>query len=197
MKNTFLFYFFFCFLSLFSQDKIVLKNGSTIIPKQGSIDVVITDKRVQYTLPDKKWNKYIKFSEFDYAIIGSSKLQYFTLEDPDTKKMRSYVYLVLIETPKLKLINLRIKYTGNVGSYTSDYCYIIDNNNVILANIGYSESNNKRQNNSKQLALENIQNYFKDNKYEMEKLNNAISGQKTPELGVQKYLTDDTYRKYN
>lgn len=190
-------YFLFSFLNFFSQDKIVLKNGTTIIPEQGSIDVVITDKRIQYDLPGKKWNKYIKFSEFDYALIGDSKLQHLTLVDSETQKKSSYVYNILIETPKLKLINLKVMTTRNVSSYTSDYCFILDNNNVILETIGFTETNNKRQNNYKKNALEKIKEYFKDCKFEVERLNNLASSQKTPELGLQAYLSDTTYRKYN
>lgn len=98
MKGKLLFVFLLCSLSAFSQkDMVVKKDGTKIIVKDGSIDPISIDERIAYVLPEKTWEKYVRYRELDYFISGNSlfKNGAFVLGESDDKILYSIIHTVV------------------------------------------------------------------------------------------------------
>lgn len=196
MKLSHIFLLFFLFISFnsFSQDQIVLKDGSTIIPQIGTLDIIVRDKRVKYQLPEKKWLKYVSFSDLDYLTTGGKLLKSFKLNNPNkikTKADLKFTYFVLIETDKYKLISVTIYYDLSHSTKEVIYSLIIDNENNIVADLSFisSEFNQKIYQDQKN-AIATMRQYFGEIKPEMETLT-------ANEKEVSEFFKVVQYRKYN
>ncbi len=193
MKLSHIFFLFFLFISFnsFSQDQIVLKDGSTIIPEKGSLGIVVIDKRVKYQLPGKKWLKYVAFSDLDYVSTNGMFLKSFKLNNPNkikTDAKLKYAYFVLIETPKYKLLSMPIVVISGNFSHEHIYALIIDKDDNVVENLTFLNLNSRSEDKKRDVVL--LRKYFGDLKPEMDALT-------ATENEVAEFLKETQYRKYN
>jgi len=180
--------------SAFAQDKIVLKDGSSIIPVKETLDIIVKGKKVKYQLPEEKGFKSVKFSDLDYVSSNGKLLKSFKLNNPNKVKTKAdlkFTYFILIETDKYKLISIAIYYDLSQSTKEVIYSLIVDNDNNIIADLSFisSEFNQKIYQDQKN-AIALVRNYFGDLKPEMDALT-------ANEKEVSEYFKAVQYRKYN
>jgi hypothetical protein len=134
--RTFLIILLFAFSSSFAQKSFIVdKKGTKIIIRDELTNIILIDKRISYVINGKSWEKYIKFQDLDYAVIGPSLLKSFHLN----QQKKAEVYFVYGEKQDKKLIGVAITVTTTHGtmSISSTYyeLYVIDNNENILDQI--------------------------------------------------------------
>lgn len=180
--------------SAFAQDKIVLKDGSSIIPVKETLDIIVKGKKVKYQLPEEKGFKSVKFSDLDYVSSNGKLLKSFKLNNPNKVKTKAdlkFTYFILIETDKYKLISIAIYYDLSQSTKEVIYSLIVDNDNNIIADLSFisSEFNQKIYQDQKN-AIALVRKYFGDLKPEMDALT-------ANEKEVSEYFKAVQYRKYN
>ena len=196
MKLTSFFYLGILLISCsaFAQDIIVLKDGSSISPEKGTLDISVSNKKVKYQLPEIKWIKQVSFSDLDYVSTDGKLLKSFKLNNPNkikTKADLKFTYFILIETATYKLISITIYYDLSRSTKEVIYSLIIDNDNNIVADLSFisSEFNQKIYQDQKN-AIAFVRKYFGDLKPEMDALT-------ANEKEVSDYFKAVKYRKYN
>lgn len=128
--------------------------------RDDSVEIIVIDSRISYAEVDKEWEKYIRFKDLDYAIVGSHYLKSFELVNQKGKKLARSAYFVIAETATKKL--LTFNYTI-VGKYSSTNVYsiiVIDNNNNIIEFLKFSDAGMHRDIREKILPI--IKNNFSD-----------------------------------
>ncbi|MBC7523213.1 MAG: hypothetical protein H7239_02070 [Flavobacterium sp.] len=180
--------------SAFAQDKIVLKDGSSIIPLKETIEIVVKGKKVKYQLPGEKGSKHVGFSDLDYVSTEGKLLKSFKLNNPNKVKTKAdlkFTYFILIETDKYKLISIAIYYDLSQSTKEIIYSLIIDNDNNVVADLSFicSEFNQKIYQDQKN-AIVLVRKYFGSLKPEMDALT-------ANEQEVSVYFKAVQYRKYN
>lgn len=126
----------FTFSSSFAQNSYIVDNKGTKTFIRGELtDVLLIDKRISYVNVGKSWEKYIKFKDLDYAVIGPSLLKSFHLN----QQKRAEVYFVFGEKQDKKLVGVAITVTATQGSMstssTTYELYVIDNNETVIEQI--------------------------------------------------------------
>lgn len=134
----------FVFTGSFAQTSyIVDKKGTKTFVRPERTDIILIDKRISYTALGKTWEKYIKFADLDHAVIGSSVLKSFHLN----QKKKAEVYFIYGEKEDKKLIGVAITVTTNYRSYSSSKnyyeLYVIDNNETVIEEVGTASGNSK------------------------------------------------------
>ncbi|HSD14173.1 MAG TPA: hypothetical protein VLB74_05965 [Flavobacterium sp.] len=117
------------------------KKGKKTVMRDDTVDIIVVDERLTYAEDGKDWEKYIRFKDLDYAVIGPMLFKSFKLTTAKGKTKKETAYFVITESEEKKL--LCYTYTV-VGKYTSiDYynIYFVDNNNQILDYIEFNTSN--------------------------------------------------------
>lgn len=158
MKKLF---FLLCFWSIssFAQNSFFVdKKGNKTIIIDDKVDVIVYDKRISYVLLGKTWKKYIHFKDLDYAVIGSSILKSFKLNN----KGRSNVYFVFAEKADKKLIGVAITVYSKYDSHTNYELYVIDNNNMILDELTLGSNNSSKQIQERTLVEPMVLKHFSD-----------------------------------
>lgn len=161
MKKHILTLFFFLAISSYSQNAyfVDLKGKKTFM-RDDSVEIIVIDSRISYAEVDKEWEKYIRFKDLDYAMVGPHYLKSFELINKKGKKLSRSAYFVIAETATKKL--LTFNYTI-VGKYTSTNIYtiiVIDNNNNIIEFLKFSEANTHLD--IREKILPTIKNNFSD-----------------------------------
>ena len=132
-KSVFIILIFLCSLNGFSQNFFFVdKKGEKKIIQDDSFDLVITDKRLQYVEVGKRWEKFIKFSDLDYALIGPYYFKSFKLINEKGKKERETAYFVMLEANGKKLLCYPYTIIGKYSSVDHFDIYVIDDNNNVL-----------------------------------------------------------------
>jgi hypothetical protein len=122
---------------------IVTKKGDKIIVQDGADawDIIVIDKRISYKLPGKTWEKYITFSDLDYAMLGAFKFKSFVINK------RKKAYFVQAEANGKSLISLAVTTVttnGNMSLSSTNYeVYIVDDQGAILAQLDFHSYKNK------------------------------------------------------
>ena len=135
---------FFVFTGSFAQTSyIVDKKGTKTFVRPERTEIIVIDKRISYAIIGKSWEKYIKFADLDYALIGPSLLKSFHLN----QKKRSDVYFVYGEKEDKKLIGSAITVTTTNGNFSSSRTYfelyVIDNSETVLDEVSAISGNSK------------------------------------------------------
>lgn len=161
----------FVFTGSFAQTSyIVDKKGTKTLVRPERTEIILIDKRISYTIIGKSWEKYIKFEDLDHAVIGSSVLKSFHLN----QKKKSNVYFVLGEKEDKKLIGLVITVMSTNGGFTSTRTYyelyVIDNNETILEEYTNSVGASKVKTDPRTKIVPMIKNNFSDCPDLMQKL---------------------------
>lgn len=119
---------------------IVDKKGVKLYVRDDATEVILIDKRISYVLVGKSWEKYIKFDDLDFAVVGSSLLKSFNLN----QKKKSKVYFVYGEKQDKQLIGVAITVTTTSGSMSSSRTFyelfVIDNNQNIIEELSLNDS---------------------------------------------------------
>ncbi len=173
MKTKLLILFVIASCRLFAQNNyFVDKKGTKIIMDNESVRVILIDKRISYSLVGKTWNKYVKFDDLDYAIVGSSLLKSFNLNNDK----KSNVYFVFGESEDKYLIGAEITYTttqGNMSYSEMSYNLIVtDKKQMILEDLYFTSRKKDRENNESDKVAPLIEKYFSNCPEIMTKLNN-------------------------
>lgn len=147
MKKVLLLFCSFAFFQSFAQNSYIVDvKGNKISVKDEGFDIILTDKRVSYVPEGKTWEKYIKFDDLDYALMGSSLLKSFKLNN----SKKAEVYFVYGETKDRKLVGKSVTFTstsktGFTRSTTNYGMCVIDNDNNIIDILSFSDSYNDSQ----------------------------------------------------
>jgi hypothetical protein len=141
---------------------IVDKKGNKTFVRPERTDIIVIDKRITYTIIGKSWEKYIKFEDLDHAVIGTSLLKSFHLN----QKKRPAVYFVYGEKEDKKLIGLATTVTTTRGNFSSSKTYfemyIVDNNETVIEEIGANSGNSKANIDNKAKIAPMIKKHFSD-----------------------------------
>ncbi len=137
------------------------KKGKKTIVRDDALEIISIDSRVSYKLEGKTWEKYITFKDLDYVISGPIYFKTFNLN----KKKRDQGFFVLAETANKKLLSLVTEVTtttnsGNSYSKTHYRVIIIDNDEMILDEIGFTSSNFHEKKQDEAAAL--VRKHFSD-----------------------------------
>lgn len=172
----------FVFTGSFAQTSyIVDKKGTKTFVRPERTDIILIDKRISYTALGKTWEKYIKFADLDHAVIGSSVLKSFHLN----QKKKAEVYFIYGEKEDKKLIGVAITVTTNYRSYSSSKnyyeLYVIDNNETVIEEVGTASGNSKGKIEDRTKIAPMIRKHFSDcpeliaklDKYDIEDENNT------------------------
>jgi len=153
----------FVFTGSFAQTSyIVDKKGTKTLVRPERTEVILIDKRISYAVIGKSWEKYIKFEDLDYAVIGSSVLKSFHLN----QKKKSNVYFVFGEKEDKKLIGAAITVTTTHGSLSSSRTYyelyVIDANETVVDEVDASSGNSKSKIEDRTKIAPMIRKHFSD-----------------------------------
>lgn len=154
---------FFVFTNSFSQTSYIIdKKGTKTFVRPELTDVLLVDKRISYVTVGKSWEKYIKFEDLDHALIGTSLLKSFRLN----QKKKPTVYFVYGEKEDKKLIGLAITVTatsGNLSTSKTYYeLYVIDNNQMVIEEIDVTSGNSKGKIEDRTKIAPMIRKHFSD-----------------------------------
>ena len=154
---------FFVFTGSFAQTSyIVDKKGTKTFVRPERTEIIVIDKRISYAIIGKSWEKYIKFADLDYALIGPSLLKSFHLN----QKKRSDVYFVYGEKEDKKLIGSAITVTTTNGNFSSSRTYfelyVIDNSETVLDEVSAISGNSKSKIEDRTKIAPMIRKHFSD-----------------------------------
>lgn len=171
MKKILLLFYLITSFTAFSQNSyFVDKKGVKTFMRDEAIIVILIDNRISYILPGKTWEKYIKFDDLDYAIIGSSCLKSFKLNH----KGKSKLYYVFAEKQDQRLIGIATTVTvtnGNLSSSHTTYeLYVIDKDDNIIDELRLESGNTKSRIADRTKVAPMIKKYFSDCPMLMSKL---------------------------
>lgn len=142
MKKLFLFFVFFITMGSFAQSTFFVdKKGKKTIMRDDTVDIIVIDERLTYAEDGKDWEKYIKFKDLDYAVIGRMLFKSFKLTTPKGKTKKETAYFVMCESDDKKLLCYTYQVVGKYGSSSYYNIYFVDNNNQILDYIEFNTSN--------------------------------------------------------
>lgn len=186
-KIVLLFLFLVMSLNSFSQNSyFVDKKGARTIMDNESVDVILIDKRISYSLPGKTWEKYVKFDDLDYAVVGPSLLKSFKLNN----KKPYNVFFVYGEKEDKQLIGVKITTTVTSGrsSYSTDSyrLLVIDSNQMIIEDLKFTSSVKDTKNGEKNKVAPIVEKHFSDCPDVMTKLENYRTS-------ILDFFTDTTY----
>ena len=161
-KIFFVVFFIYSFVSFSQTSYFVDQKGNKTIMRDDAFDVLLIDKRITYVLPGKSWEKYVKFEDLNYAVVGPSLLKSFKLD----KKKKSDVYFVYGEKKDKKLIGIAISISVSHGDLTTSYTtyelYVIDNDDMILDKVITQSGNSKWKIDERKKIAPMIKNHFSD-----------------------------------
>ncbi|MCZ8196558.1 MAG: hypothetical protein O9267_02985 [Flavobacterium sp.] len=186
-KIVLLFLFLVSSLSSFSQNSYFVdkKGGRTIMDNQ-SVRVILIDKRISYSLPGKTWEKYVKFDDLDYAVVGSSLLRSFKLNN----KRPHSVFFVFGEKEDKQLIGVKITTTVTSGrsSYSTDSyrLLVIDSNQMIIDDVNFNSSAKSSKKGDKEKVAPMVEKHFSDCPDVLAKL-------EIYRTSIEGFFTDTTY----
>lgn len=156
---------FFVFTNSFAQTSFVIdKKGTKTFVRPELTDVILIDKRISYVTVGKSWEKYLKFEDLDYAVIGSSLLKSFHLN----QKKKSNVYFVYAEKEDKKLVGYAVTVTvsstnSSLSSSKTYYeLYVIDNNEMVIDEIAVTSGNSKSKIEDRTKIAPMIRKHFSD-----------------------------------
>lgn len=142
MKKIFLLFVFFTTIGSFAQTTYFFdKKGKKTVMRDDTVDIIVVDERLTYAEDGKNWEKYIKFKDLDYAVIGSMLFKSFKLTMPNGKSKKETAYFVMCESENKKLLCYTYQIVGKYSSMSHYNIYFIDNNNQILDYIEFNTSN--------------------------------------------------------
>jgi hypothetical protein len=191
MKKLLLLMLFISSVSFAQNNYIIDKKGTKLYVRDDQTEVILIDKRISYMLVGKTWEKYIKFDDLDYAVVGSSVLKSFKLD----KSKKSKVFFVLGEKENMKLIGVTIVVTTSSGSHSSSRTFynilVIDNEDNIIEQINADSGKSKDNAANIDKIAPMIRKNFSDCPQVMSKLSEYENS------NILGFITDTQYIKCN
>ena len=131
-KLFFLLFSLFTIISYSQTSFFVDEKGKKTIMRDDSIEFLVRDRRIAYAEYGKSWEKFIKYDDIDYAIMGEYYMKSYKLIKPNGKSKKKSAYFVMVETETKQLICYT--YTAvSKYSVTSVYnIYVVEDNGKIL-----------------------------------------------------------------
>lgn len=108
------------------------EKGKKTIMRDDSIEFIVRDKRIAYAEYGKSWEKFIKYDDIDYAIMGEYYMKSYKLIKPDGKFKKKSAYFVMVETDTKQLICYTYVVIGKYSSVSIYNIYIVEENGTIL-----------------------------------------------------------------
>ena len=141
MNKIFILLLFLTSLGSFAQTTYFFnKKGEKTVMRDDTVEILVVDDRISYAEVGKSWEKYIRFKDLDYAIVGPHYFKSFKLINAKGKSEKETAYFVLAETKDKKLLSYTVTVIGKYGSSKYYNIYCIDNNNNILDYVKLNES---------------------------------------------------------
>ena len=187
---------FFLNIASFAQNAFFIdKKGKKTIMRDDSIEILVIDDRISYAEVGKEWEKYIRFKDLDYAIVGPYYFKSFILINEKGKPIKESSYFVMTETATKKLLVYTYTLIGKYSSTDFYFIYIIDNNNNILdSELRFTHA---RQQLDKRINAESIiRKHFSNNTELITKLNSSKEND-NESLGILNFLSKPIYIKAN
>jgi hypothetical protein len=132
MKKFLFFGLMIGFSSLAQNTYFFDKKGKKTVMRDDTVEILVREERLSYAEDGKSWEKYIRFKDLDYAIIGSLLFKSFKLINPKGNTKKETGYFVMTETKEKKLLSYKYTVIGKYSSIDFYNIYVIDNNNNIL-----------------------------------------------------------------
>ena len=178
---------FFFSISSFAQNAFFIdKKGKKTIMRDDTVEIIVIDERISYSEVGKEWEKYIRFKDLDYAIVGPYFFKSFILINEKGKTTKENAYFVMTENATKKLLVNTYTVVSKYGSTDYHFIYVIDNyNNILDSEIKFTRASqqlDKRKN-----AENMIRKHFSDNTELIERLNASIEND-TESLGILTFL---------
>ncbi|MEW5676504.1 hypothetical protein ABGT15_09345 [Flavobacterium enshiense] len=134
----------FCFITtgvLAQSTYFFDKKGKKTVMRDDTVEIIVIDERLSYAEDGKDWEKYIRFKDLDYAVIGPMLFKSFKLISPKGKPKKETAYFVMAESEDRKLLCYTYQVVGKYSSTSHYNIYFVDNNNQILDYIEFNTSN--------------------------------------------------------
>ena len=142
MKKILVFVLMFFFFNAFSQTSFFVdEKGKKTIMRDDSLEIIVIDKRIAYAEYGKSWEKYIKFDDIDYAIMGEYYMKSYKLINSEGKAKKKSAYFVMVETDSKQLICFSYVAVGKYSSSSFYNIYIVDDSSNIIESFNISSSN--------------------------------------------------------
>lgn len=144
MKKLFILFSLLSIGNSFAQTAYFLnKKGEKTIMRDDSVEIVVEADRIAYAENGKNWEKYIRFKDLDYAIVGPYVFKSFILvNQKNDRDKKESAYFLVAETKNRKLLSKKITTITNYNTIETYYIYAIDNNNKIQDFIIFTTANN-------------------------------------------------------
>ncbi|WP_281637286.1 hypothetical protein [Flavobacterium marginilacus] len=141
----------------FSENFILTNDGSKINIKANFFRIDNTEKIVLYKLPNSDAESRIKFKDFNYIHIGTTKFKTYKLNN--SKEINGY--FVLSETPSKTLIFTTKQNDDEESSKINYVFYVLDSNNNILDGLEFDNLKSTKSTAVRGDIFPKIQFYFK------------------------------------
>ncbi|REG98111.1 hypothetical protein [Flavobacterium aquicola] len=174
----------------FSESFILTNDGSKINIKTNFFRIDNAEKIVFYKLPNSDAESRIKFKDFDYIHIGSSKFKTYKLNN--SKEIVGY--FVLSETTSKTLI-FTTKTDEDEESTKVNYAfYILDSNNNIIDSLQFDNIKSLKSSNIRGDIYSKIQFYFSDCDMLMKRIDSYDNlSAKDQNLGILDFFNSPVY----
>lgn len=118
------------------------KKGKKTIMRDDTVEILVVDDRLSYAENGKDWEKYIRFKDLDYAIVGPYVFKsYILIDEKKDKTLKETAYFLVAETKTRKLLSKAITTVTKYGSSTTYHIFAIDNDNKVQDYIIFNTSN--------------------------------------------------------
>ncbi|MGQ7945398.1 hypothetical protein [Flavobacterium sp. WC2509] len=158
------FYVLMLFLSMnsfsmpVSESFILTNNGSKINIKTNFFRIDTTEKIVFYKLPNSDVENKIKFKDFDYVHIGTTKFKTYKLNS--SKEINGY--FVLSETASKTLVFTTIPDENEESTKVNYVFYVLDLNNNVLDSLQFDNLKSSKSITAREDIFPKIKFHFRD-----------------------------------
>ncbi|WP_417367612.1 hypothetical protein [Flavobacterium beibuense] len=159
MKKFYMFFLLlFGFMTYGQNSYFITQKDEKIIIDDNSFYIYLIDKRVGYRLPGIDWQKYARFKDFKYFVLGEYLFKTFYIDG--NKKPSAYYVLAESKNKKLVcIVKTVVKKLSSIDYVT--YLILDENDNTILEST-FTERLNDENNEKRNEAVKMIKNHFND-----------------------------------
>jgi hypothetical protein len=167
MKKLFILFSFLSISSYAQNSYFFDKKGKKTIMSDDSVEILVIDERISYADVGKTWEKYIKFKELDYAIIGPHLFKSYKLLNMRGKFESERAFFVMAETSERTLLCYNYTVISKYSSIDYYNIKVIDNKNNILDYVNCNSTRSDKEERMKIAPM--IKKHFSDCSSFMEK----------------------------
>ncbi|WP_264566049.1 hypothetical protein [Flavobacterium sp. N3904] len=160
MKKLFILISFLSISSYAQNSFFIDKKGKKTIMSDQTVEIIVIDERISYAEVDKTWEKYIKFKDLDYAIIGPHLFRSYKLLNMRGKPERERAFFVMVETKERTLLCYTYTVIGKYSSIDHYNIKVIDSKNNILDYVNCNSTKSDKEERMKIMPM--LEKYFSD-----------------------------------